>query len=78
MDRFRVKLKYLRESKGWSVRELSRQSGVSKTQIGEIERGTGSPNYRTLQRLAECFGMTVEELFEDDEHAATNDTGTEG
>jgi transcriptional regulator with XRE-family HTH domain len=57
------KLKALRELRGWSQRELARQSGVRQTLISELESGrkedtTGS----NLRKLAETLHVSVDYL----------------
>jgi transcriptional regulator with XRE-family HTH domain len=58
-------LKKLRERAGFTVRQLSEQSGVSKSVISEIENGKSkNPKYDTLIKLATVIGVKVEKLTE--------------
>jgi len=54
----------LRQSRGWSLDELSGRSGVSKGMVVQIERARTNPSVVTLCRLADAFGVTVARLVE--------------
>lgn len=56
-------LKKLRNKMGWSLRELERRSGISKSLIADIEANKANPSVKTLQKLADAFGKTIEEVF---------------
>jgi len=60
----RLRLREAREAKGWSQSELSRRSGVRLATISEIEHGKIVPNLRTVCKLADALGVTVDELRE--------------
>jgi len=58
-------LKRLRESKGYSLRQLSIKSGVSFGQISKIEQGTrGTPKPETIEKLAKGLGVSYDYLME--------------
>lgn len=58
-------LKRLRESKGYSIRQLSIKSGVSFGQISKIEQGTrGTPKPETIEKLAKGLGISYDYLME--------------
>lgn len=58
-------LKRLRESKGYSLRQLSYKSGVSFGQISKIEQGTrGTPKPETIEKLAKGLGVSYDYLME--------------
>jgi transcriptional regulator with XRE-family HTH domain len=54
----------LRQSRGWSLDELSGRSGVSKGMVVQIEGARTNPSIGTLCRLADAFGVTVARLIE--------------
>lgn len=57
-------VKKYRESYAWSVRELSRRSGVSPAAISLIEnKRKDSFSNETIEKLAGAFRITVSELF---------------
>lgn len=57
-----LKLKYLREQKGWNFDEMSRKSGISPSYLNEIEKGKKMPREDILNRLAEALETSVEHL----------------
>lgn len=50
-------LKKLREERGWSLDKLSQISGVSKSMLGQIERGESNPTVSTVWKISQ--GMKV-------------------
>jgi len=46
----------IRKQNKYSICQLAIISGVSKSQISEIERGIGNPTYKTLWNIAEVYG----------------------
>lgn len=61
------KLKTLRKENELTLKELSCKSGVSTTQISEIERGLTSPTIVTLMKLISALGQETSIFFEKDE-----------
>jgi transcriptional regulator with XRE-family HTH domain len=57
----RVRLE--RESRGWSLADLTERSGVSKATISKIEREEVSPTAVILVRLAGAFDLTLAGLL---------------
>lgn len=56
-------LKQYRELKGYSKMQLAKLSGTSRRTIMLIEEGrTLSPGYKTLVKLADVLGITVQDL----------------
>lgn len=52
-----------RECKGWTLRDLERESGVSNTLISQIERGkVKDPGLSTIVRLADSLGLSIERV----------------
>lgn len=49
----------LRVAAGLSQRALARQAGTSQPAIARYERGTSTPSWETLQRLAGACGQRV-------------------
>lgn len=58
-----MRIKYLRKQRGWSQEELSFQSNINKNYISDLESGRRNPSLEILERLADAFGITLEELF---------------
>ena len=53
----------LRTAKGYSLRALEELSGVSKTEINDIENGKTNPTIETLQLLAVALEVELSDLF---------------
>jgi len=50
-----------RECKGWTLRDLERESGVSNALISQIETGKiKDPGFRTVVRIMEALGISIE------------------
>lgn len=58
-----VKIWELRTAKGYSLRQLEKISGVSKTDINDIENGRISPTLDTLEMLAKALNVKLIELI---------------
>ena len=52
-----------RNEAGITQTELSKRTGIAQTDISKLERGNGNPSLKTLKRLAEGLGMTLELKF---------------
>lgn len=63
---FQIALKKLRESKGISQRKLAEELGLSQSTVGMWESGKNRPEYSNLIKLAEIFGVSVNELTENE------------
>ncbi|WP_026182277.1 helix-turn-helix domain-containing protein [Leeia oryzae] len=59
----------LRTERGMTLEDLSRIAGVSKSMLSEIERDKANPTIAVTWRLANAFGMGLDQLF-----ASTLDT----
>lgn len=53
----------LRQSRGLSLRDLARESGLSLNAISRIERGESSPTVSSLHRLATALEVEIGTLF---------------
>ncbi len=56
-------LRRWRERRGWSLRKLGAESGVSYVTVQRIEAGKMSPTLDTLEKLASALGITVRDLI---------------
>ena len=59
------RIRSLRTSNGWSQERLATESGMHRTYIWGIERGTRNPSLRHLARLASALSITLQTLFKD-------------
>lgn len=55
----------VRRTRGYSCRELSQRSGISKTSINDIENEKISPTLDTLGKLAKALDCRITDLFEE-------------
>lgn len=62
-----VNVRRLRESMGWSQDKLSEKSGLHRTYISGIERGTRNPTISIVDQVAISLNVTVSELFTENE-----------
>lgn len=63
LNEFGERIKYLREIKGLSQKDLSSMTGLVREQISRIENGLINPTLLTIVRLSEALNITVKELF---------------
>lgn len=64
-DRIARAVRAHRESRGWSLGALARETGLSKTLLSKLESGAGNPSLETMWRLARAFGITLGTLLEE-------------
>lgn len=62
-------LRELRESRGYSQRELSLKCGFAHSYVGQLERGQKDPSFKSLLELAEELGVSVVDFFRDDDES---------
>ncbi|MCR9116853.1 MAG: helix-turn-helix domain-containing protein, partial [bacterium] len=58
------KVRFLRKSRGWTLEQLSSLSGVSRSMLSQIERGSANPTLGVAWRIASAFSMTLADLVE--------------
>ena len=54
----------VRTSKGFTLMELSKKSGIGKSTINNIENGKVSPTLFQLEMIAIALGVNITDLFE--------------
>lgn len=64
LKEFGNNLRRLRRERGFSQEKLALQAGISKNQIGNIERGEVNITLGTLDVLAKTFNISLKELFD--------------
>lgn len=60
-------LKNLRKAQGLSLGEAAERTGVSKSMLGQIERGESSPTVSTLWKIATGLDISFTALMEQEE-----------
>lgn len=63
-----TKMRHTRLLKGLTLKQLADSAGCSESLLSKIENGRANPSLRMIQRVAYALGITVGELFaqEDD------------
>ena len=57
------RLKVLRAERDWSQQDLAERLMVSRQSVNAIETGKYDPSLPLAFRIAELFGLTIEEVF---------------
>ncbi|WP_045691932.1 helix-turn-helix domain-containing protein [Streptomyces rubellomurinus] len=57
-------LKRVRAARGLSLSELSRQAGIGKATLSQLESGAGNPTLETVFGLARVLGVPISDLVE--------------
>jgi len=58
------RLKVLRAMRDWSQAELAERLEVSRQSVNAIETGKYDPSLPLAFRIADVFGLPIEEIFE--------------
>lgn len=61
------RIRVLRAERQWSQAELAERVRVSRNSINSVENGKFDPSLPLAFRIADAFGLTIEEVFERDE-----------
>ena len=64
-----VNLKRIRQAKNMSLDMLAEQTGVSKSMLGQIERGESNPTISTIGKIVEGLKVSFEQLLKSDSEA---------
>lgn len=55
-------LRWSREAKGWSARDLSLRAGLSESYVGKLEGGSIEPSLHAFSCLARALELTNHEI----------------
>ena len=58
------RLRLLRAERNWSQQNLAQRLDVSRQSVNAIETGRYDPSLPLAFRIAELFGLSIEEVFE--------------
>jgi putative transcriptional regulator len=61
------RIRVLRAERQWSQAELADRVRVSRNSINSVENGKFDPSLPLAFRIADAFGLTIEQVFERDE-----------
>jgi putative transcriptional regulator len=59
-----MRLKRLRNAKGWSQATLAKKLGVTREYLARLEGGQHDPPLSTVERLAKILGVRTAKLLE--------------
>ena len=62
-----ARLRQLLQERGWTEYRLSRECNLAQTTIGNIFRRNTMPSLATLETICEGFGITMSQLFAEDD-----------
>jgi FixJ family two-component response regulator len=62
-DQLGLRIKVLRIEKGWALKDLARETGVSVSQLSSIERGAHLPSMESLLGLCQALEIRPSELL---------------
>ena len=60
------RLKVLRAERDWTQAQLAIELEVSRQTVNAIEKGKFDPSLPLAFKVARLFGMTIEEIFQDE------------
>lgn len=60
------RLKVLRAERDWSQQDLAERLEVSRQSVNAIEKGRYDPSLPLAFRIADVFGMAIEDIFQKD------------
>ena len=58
------RLRVLRAERTWSQQDLAERLGVSRQSVNAIETGRFDPSLPLAFRIADIFGLPIEQIFE--------------
>lgn len=58
------RLRVLRAERGWSQQDLAERLQVSRQSVNAIETGRYDPSLPLAFKIADLFGLVIEEVFE--------------
>ena len=61
------KIEVLRFQRGWSLYELSQESGITQSTLVSMLKRGNPPKIETLSLLCDAFGITLAQFFLEDE-----------
>lgn len=61
--RFGAIIRRLREQRGWTLLDFSREANMNPTYLGFLERGENVPTLTTVFRLAKILGVEAADVI---------------
>jgi transcriptional regulator with XRE-family HTH domain len=60
---FGIRLREVREAKGWTLEQFAEAARMNELQVGHIERGASDPKLSTILKLARALKVRPDELL---------------
>ena len=54
-----ARVRSLRQERGWTLKDLGREAGLSHPFLSQLERGLARPSVGSVERIARAFGVAV-------------------
>lgn len=64
-EKIGLKIKNLREKKGFSIEYFANSSNVDRTYLSDIEKGKRNISIEILEKIIKGLGVTFEEFFKE-------------
>lgn len=61
--RLTMRLRALRDKRGWSQEELAKRAGISRGYLARLETGRHDPTLTMIEKLAKALNVPVTELL---------------
>jgi len=58
-----ILLKEVRKEKNYTLSQLSKKSGISKTHINDIENNVKEPSFSMMVRLSYALNIPIDKLY---------------
>jgi len=68
-SRFGAIIRRLRATRGWTLADFAKFSGMNATYLGVLERGGNMPSLATILKLADLFGVDAADMVREVEQA---------
>jgi len=66
-------LRRLRKSRRLTLANVGKETGLSVSFLSDVERGRTKPSLDTLEKLAACYGVSVNDILLDTEFGSSGD-----
>lgn len=66
-DEFPNRIRFLREARGWTVRDLETRTGISFNMLHKLETGASGLTVDYMRRISRAFDMKASALLNDDD-----------
>jgi transcriptional regulator with XRE-family HTH domain len=66
-QRFGLRVRQLRQLRGWSQERLAKECGLHRTYIAGIEHGERNVSLMNIEKIAIALGIDIAELFQETE-----------